>query len=129
MYAKFLMILPALALTACATPREQCLAAATQDARINANLIAETEANINRGFALRTQERVRERRALCRGETETGERVLIRCEKVDVRRVRVPEAIDLNAERAKLRSLRQQQTQLAGRTVEATQQCQMLYPE
>lgn len=129
MHAKYLMILPALALTACATPREQCLSAATRDARINAILIAETEANINRGFAVRIEERVRERRALCRGETEAGESVVTRCEKVDVRRVKVPEAIDLNAERAKLRSLRQQQAELTARTQTATQQCQALYPE
>lgn len=129
MQTKFLILFPVLALAACATPQEQCLSQATRDARINATLIAQTEANLARGFGLRTEERVRERTGFCRGETESGERVVTRCEKVDVRKVNVPVALDLAAERAKLRSLQQQQASLASRTQAATQQCRVLYPE
>lgn len=122
-------LIPILALAACATPREQCLGAATRDARINAQLIAQTEANIERGFAVRTEQRVRERNRLCRGTTESGERVVTRCEEVDVRRVRVPVAIDLNAERAKLASLKSERARLATRSEAAVAQCRALYPE
>ena len=125
----YLILVPALALAACATPQDQCLSQVTRDARINAQLIAQTEANIERGFALRREERVRERPGLCRGETESGEEVVTRCEKVQVTRVNVPVAIDLNAERAKLRSLKQQQATIAARTKAGVDQCRALYPE
>lgn len=124
-----LFLIPLLGLAACATPQQQCLGAATRDARINAQLIAQTEANIERGFALRTEEQLRERNRLCRGETESGEAVVTRCETVDIRRVRVPVAIDLNAERAKLASLKQERARLATRTEAAVGQCRALYPE
>lgn len=129
MHVKNLFILPFMALAACATPQEQCLSDATRDARVNARLIAETEANLARGFGVRVEERVRERNGFCRGETESGEQVVTRCEKVDVRKVQVPVALDLNAEQAKLRSLKQQQARLSERTRAATQQCRVLYPE
>jgi hypothetical protein len=39
-------------LAACATPQEQCIARETRDLRIVDNLLAETEANLRRGYAL-----------------------------------------------------------------------------
>ena len=123
-----LLSLP-LILTACATPREQCLSEASREARINARLIAETQANIDRGFAVRREDRLREVRTTCRGETESGEAVITRCEEVRVTPVRVPVAIDLNAERAKLNSLMQRRAEIAARTDAAVAQCRTLYPE
>lgn len=123
-----LISLPAV-LVACATPQEQCLAQATRDARINAQLIAQTEANLARGYAVERRERVREVRTTCRGETESGEEVITRCEEVRVTPVRVPVAIDLNAERAKLTSLKQRRAEIASRTEAAVGQCRALYPE
>ena len=118
-----------LALAACATPREQCLSDVTRDLRINESLIAQTEANIARGFALRREQRVREVTRTCRGRTETGEEVVTRCPDVIVDNVRVPEAIDLNAERAKLASLRQRNAALRQSVPAAQQRCVVLYPE
>ncbi len=124
-----ILLLPVLAVTACATPQEQCIGQATRDARINASLIAQTQGNIDRGFGLRTEERVREVRRLCRGETESGEAVVTRCEEVKVTKVQVPVALDLNAERAKLASLIQQRDRLANATQSGVAQCRALYPE
>ena len=124
-----ILLLPVLAVTACATPQEQCIGQATRDARINAGLIAQTQGNIDRGFGLRTEERVREVRRLCRGETESGEAVVTRCEEVKVTKVQVPVALDLNAERAKLASLIQQRDRLASATQSGVAQCRALYPE
>ncbi len=124
-----ILLLPVLAVTACATPQEQCLGKVTREARINASLIDQTQANINRGFGLRTEERVREVRSFCRGETESGETVVTRCEKVRVDKVQVPVALDLNAERAKLASLIQQRDRLARATEAGVAQCRALYPE
>ena len=124
-----LLLLPLVGLAACATPREACLADATSAARINAQLIAQTEANIARGFAVERGQRVVERRGICRGVTESGEEVRSRCDKVDVIPVRRPVAIDLEAERAKLASLIKRRSELASRTDAAVAQCQRLYPE
>ncbi len=44
-----LLLLP---LAACATPQEQCVAAATQDLRVLDALILETRTNIERGFGV-----------------------------------------------------------------------------
>ena len=120
------MIIPLLALTACATPREQCLSDATRDASINAKLITQTEGNIARGYAVATKERVREVNKFCRGRTESGERVVTRCEDVRITKVRVPVAIDLNAERAKLASLKQQRAALNAALQTRVAQCQAL---
>ncbi len=124
-----LILLPLLLLAACATPREQCLGQATRDARINAQLIAQTEATIRRGFALRTEERVREVNRICRGVTASGEPVRTRCEEVRVTKVRVPVAVDLNAEQAKLASLKARRDQLAAAASAQVAQCRSLYPE
>ncbi len=123
------LILPVLALTACATPREQCLSSVTRDARINASLIAQTEANLERGFGLRTEQRVRQVTRRCRGVTESGEAVVTRCERIRTRNVSVPVALDLNAERAKLASLIEQRDALARKTEAGVTQCRALYPE
>lgn len=39
-------------LAACATPQEQCIARETRELRIVESLLAETEANLRRGYAL-----------------------------------------------------------------------------
>lgn len=41
-----------LALAACASPQERCIEAATRDIRTLDGLIAETQANLDRGFAI-----------------------------------------------------------------------------
>lgn len=125
----FLILVLPLALTACATPREQCLQSVTRDLRINESLMAQTQANITRGFGLRSEQRVREVRRTCRGVTESGEAVRTRCDDVIVRNVNVPVAIDLNAERAKLASLRDTNATLRRNTAAAQQQCAALHPE
>ena len=123
-----LLALP-LILTACASPQQQCLSAATREARINAQLIAQTEANLARGYAVQRTQRVREVNRICRGVTASGEPVATRCEDVRVTPVTVPVAIDLNAEAAKLESLKQRRAALAAGTDTAVAQCRRLYPE
>jgi hypothetical protein len=110
-------------LAACATPQEQCLAGVNRDLGINAELIAQTQTNLSRGFAVEERQSLRERNRLCRGTTESGEAVLTRCEQVDVRTRRVPVAIDLNAERDKLASLTQRRDALINGRADAQAQC------
>lgn len=118
-----------LVLTACATPREQCLSAVSRDLVINERLIAQTERTLDRGFALRQEQRVREVTRTCRGVTESGEEVRTRCPDVIVRDVTVPVAVDLNAERAKLASLRTRNAQLRAALPAAQNRCLALHPE
>ena len=47
-----LSILALLLLAACATPLERCIASATKELRVVSGLIASTQANINRGYAI-----------------------------------------------------------------------------
>ena len=123
-----ILILPVI-LAACATPREQCLSQVSRDLVINERLIAQTQATINRGFAVRQEQRVREVRSTCRGVTESGEEVRTRCDDVLVRNVNVPVAVDLNAERAKLASLRERNAVLKRSLPAAQQQCLARFPE
>lgn len=122
-----LLAIPAL-LAACATPREQCLADVSRDLRINEALITQTQANIERGYALRREQRVQEITRTCRGRTATGEEVRTRCPDVIVQTVNVPEAIDLSAERAKLASLRSRNAALRRTVPAAQQECLLLNP-
>ncbi|MFZ1726556.1 MAG: hypothetical protein WBO29_03185 [Albidovulum sp.] len=48
-----------LLLTACGTPQEQCIRAATRELRTVTSLIAETEATIARGYGYQSEEIVR----------------------------------------------------------------------
>ena len=126
------ILLPALfALAACGTPQEQCINASTHDARVIAGLIAETEANIARGYALvetvemkpdwvdctplPTEANPTPKKDLCYEDVPT--------------KVTKPVALDLNAEKAKLLSLRQRQASLAGQMDSIVAQCKARYPE
>jgi hypothetical protein len=51
------------------------------------------------------------------------------CQKVKIRDVRVPKAVDLNVEKAKLASLEERQQQLRANAAAARQQCIAANPE
>jgi hypothetical protein len=108
---------------ACATPREACLANVGSDLRVINGLIATTRGNLDRGFAIETRQDIREVRATCTSELPDGTLIKTTCKEVDVRDVRVPVAIDLNAERSKLSSLEERQQQLQINAQSARQQC------
>jgi len=122
--------LPAiLALTACATPRESCIAAANRDGRVVNALIAETRGNIARGFAVAERQEIRVKTTTCEAEGDDGVVLTFECEETDTVTVREPVAIDLNAERAKLASLEERQRQNAINAQAAIQQCIAANPE
>lgn len=122
-----LLIVPLL-LTACATPREACLIDVNKEVRIINNLIAETQANLERGFALEQRQRIRTRRSTCRGSNSDGSRFRYRCEKVDTITRTFPVAIDLNAEREKLASLEERQLQNLSNAQAGVAQCLARFP-
>ena len=122
--------LPALlVLAACATPREACVAAATREGRVVDALVAQTQGNLNRGFAIEERQEVRVRHETCEGEAEDGTTFEVSCQKTDTVTVRDAVAIDLTAERAKLESLLERQRQNQINAQSAIQQCIAVHPE
>lgn len=124
-----LIILPLVALAACATPREQCINDVTRDTRVQSSLINETRANLARGYALDERQEVRTIRSTCRGRDEAGDIFEFRCDKTDTFTTTVPVAIDLNVERAKLTSLEERFAQTQSSSNQAVAQCIAVHPE
>ena len=116
-------------LAACATPREACLAGVNKDQRVLNRLTVETRGNLDRGFAIETEQKFREVNAICESTLPDGTEIRTRCKQTEVRDVRVPVAIDLNAERAKLKSLEERQRQMQINSEAARQQCLAANPE
>ena len=123
-----LLLLP-LALAACATPREQCINQVSQDLRTVTSLIAVTEGNLQRGYAIANVEETQRIRTTCTGTNEDGSTFRFPCEETATIDREVPVAIDLNAEQAKLNSLRERQAALQSPTNAAIQQCVAIHPE
>ncbi len=124
-----LVILPLVALAACATPRESCINNVTRESRVLESLISETRGNLSRGYALEEEQRVRTLRRTCEGQTESGEEFSYRCDRTRTIETTRPVAIDLDAERAKLASLEQRQAQNRENVDQAIAQCIAAYPE
>lgn len=126
---QIIFALPLVALAACETPREACINDVARELRTINSLIAQTRGNLDRGFGLETRQETREVRTTCRGRTETGEEVRVRCEETRTRNVRVPVTLDLDQERVKLRQLESRLANLQRQTQQSIAQCQALYPE
>ena len=127
---------PALLLTfcavlvgACATPREQCMRDATHEQRVIDNLIAETETSIARGYAIETRLGVRQTLDFCDiayRQHGAPVRMCMRNEPVE-RSVPVP--IDRAEQQRKLETLRARRDELASRTAQAVQRCDVQFPQ
>ena len=117
-----------LLLAACATPQEQCISDANRELSVINRLVTETRGNVNRGFAVEARQETFVRRATCDGETEDGIEFEVECERTATRTRRVPVAIDLNAERAKLASLEERQALLRENVANRVAQCRAQFP-
>lgn len=124
-----LIILPLMVLSACATPREQCIAHVTRDTRVLSALINETQANLSRGYALDEQQDVRTIKRNCRGENEDGSTFFFPCNKTETFTTTRPVAIDLVAEQAKLDSLEERFALTQASSNQAVAQCIAVHPE
>ena len=126
-----LVLLPLLALAACATPREACIGSAQREMRVVNALVAETQGNIARGYAIEERQEIRVVRSACPVFDGDGNPTgfTTPCDKQETFTTKVPVAIDLNAEQAKLRSLLQRQAQMESQTQARIQQCIAANPE
>ena len=123
------ILLPLALLAACATPREQCIDDVTRDTRVLAALINETRANLARGYALEEQQELRNVRRNCTGRNEDETTFTFSCDKTETFTTRVPVAIDLVAEQAKLESLEERFAVTQAASNQAIAQCIATYPE
>ena len=124
-----LIILPLLALAACATPREQCINDANRDLRVLTNLVAETQGNLARGYALAENQQVRTVPRTCRGRNSDGSTFRYSCNETETFTTTRPVAIDLNAEQAKMNSLISRQQQQRTASDQMVAQCIAIHPE
>lgn len=118
---RLMLILPlaALIVAACASPRERCLRAATSELRVLDGLIAETEGNIARGYAIDREVTTRTVVELCAWPRED---TLFCTRQEPITRER-PRAIDVAAEQRKLNDLRIRRATEARRAVAAQAAC------
>ncbi len=119
-----------LAVTACGTPQEQCIRANTKELRQVDGLIAETRANLSRGYGYDEQtvtdwdwEPCFPSRPNVAG---TGRDM---CWEPYERTVRKPVAIDPAAENRKLAALTARRKVLASQATPAVAACKAQYPE
>ncbi len=115
----------ALLVAACATPLEQCIANSSRDLRVLNGLVAQTRGNIERGFAIRSEEYFETEEQVC-GAID-GEAVY--CNVPVAQSRNVPVAINLDAEQAKLNSLLNKQAELSQRANAVAAECRIRHPE
>ena len=129
---KRLVFLALAALAACGTPQEQCINRNTRDLRTVDRLIAESEGNLQRGYAYETVTVYEDYWTSCplpapvEGEPAPKPRLCLDERPVTEQR---PKAIDLNEEARKLDSLTQKRKQLARQAEGVIAQCKAQYPE
>lgn len=126
---KPLLLASLLVLAACQTPREACISDATRDLTVVQRLIGTTQDNITRGYGLEETQEIVTRTDFCTAEAEDGTITRFECEKTEVVTGTRPVAIDLNAERAKLDSLLEQEALLRERASQAVAFCTATYPD
>ena len=114
-------------LVACGTPQEQCITRETRDLRVLDRLITGTEGNIARGYAFEEVTVTDTRYVLCRPGDEEAKPVY--CWRDFTRTERRPKAIDIDAERQKLQSMRVKRDELARAAAPAIAACRAAYPE
>lgn len=126
---RHLIILPFLFLAACGTPQERCIRDVTKDLRVLDRLIATSEANLERGYALEEQPYWDSDFQFCGYRWANGRNYAHYCwvDEVSTRTVQV--AINLDEEAAKLKTMRAKRSELARAAGPAIEQCRVLHPE
>lgn len=119
-------------LAACGTPQEQCINRNTRDLRTVDRLIAESEGNLDRGYAFETITIYEDYWTYCEqprppeGEPVPPPRLCLEERPISVER---PKAIDLKEEARKLDGLKQKRQELARRAEAVIAQCKAEFPE
>ena len=129
---KRLTFLTLAALAACGTPQEQCISRNTRDLRTVDRLIAESEGNLQRGYAYESVTVYEDYWTHCpmprppAGEPPPKPRMCLDERPVTEQR---PKAIDLDEEARKLASLKEKRKSLVRQAEAVIAQCKAQYPE
>jgi hypothetical protein len=123
-------------LAGCGTPQERCISSVTRDLRVVDRLIAESEADLARGYAYVSETVFVPVWGYCTGPVLVRPRdgsapVLVpgqMCWDDRPQTVRRPVAIDPAAEKRKLAGLQDQRKKLIARAEPAIAQCRASYP-
>jgi hypothetical protein len=126
---KKVLIAPLLLLAACASPRDTCMQDAVSDLRIVQALIADTQATIDRGYAIQTETRTVIYTNFCIGTGIGGDGRFSFCNYPQPVTTQKPVAVDLNQEKRKLRSLKQKEVELKRDSLLKQQRCELEFPE
>ncbi|MGY6410704.1 MAG: hypothetical protein ACXIUV_06735 [Alkalilacustris sp.] len=118
-------LLVLMALAACGTPFDRCVRPVQAELRTVDRLIAETEGNIARGFAIERQNQIIQERVPCLDSD--GFRTW--CLAPVVTETRRPVAIDRDVERGKLATLRARRSELQALAVVTEARCRAEFPE
>ena len=124
-------LLTLLLLAACGTPQEQCISVNTRDLQVVDRLIRDTEANMARGYGYETVTEYDTAWIDCTPMPTKADPRPTRemCfERIPVS-VRKEVALDMNAEAAKLKGLKEKRAGLASAAESVIAQCKAKYPE
>ncbi len=118
-------------LPGCGTPQERCIKAATRDMAVVDQLIAETEGNLQRGFALAEVTTYHTDFQDCTpAPSQANPNPSPRMCPVEVPTTSMrPLAVDLNAESAKLASLQDKRAAQGVQAHAAIAQCKAIHPK
>ncbi len=122
------LVLPLL-LAACVGEQNACINRAREPLVTIEALIATTQGNLVRGYAIETQQKIVNVETVCEGTSSGGDPIYFNCIQPQTVEVEVPVAVDLNAEQAKLNSLMQRRRELTPQINDAVQACIAAYPE
>jgi hypothetical protein len=120
---------------ACGTPQERCIARETRDVRVLDRLIAESDGNLRRGYALEEVVTYRDRWVQCpattlpapaEGQPAQAPRLCLDEVRETVTR---PKSIDLKAEAQKLASMREKRSATLRAAQPALAQCKAQFPQ
>ena len=115
-------------LAACSTPKEDCLNEALRDLRVVQTLIVESEETIRRGYAFQSETRAIQSLQFCLG-TRSHRAGLGFCNQVIPITKQTPVAVNLDEERAKLRSLKNKEIQLRKESLRQQATCEAEFPD
>ena len=124
---RFLALSLFAALAACSSPRQECIAAASEDLKVVQSLIADTEETLARGYAIQTETRSVLYTDFCLG-TGIGNGGFQFCNRTQPVTSETPVAVDLNEERRKLQSLKRKEAELQVRTARDLRRCDLTHP-
>jgi len=114
------------ALAACMSPLEACKIGASEDLNVVRDLIAQSEATLERGYRYETRQRQVVFTDFCIGGGHNSGSVKW-CNRSEPNLERIPVAMALSAEREKLKHLRLKEKELSRRAALEIQKCELAH--